>query len=182
MASTNGKDRAMPIDHRRHLISRPSVRATILASALGVAVFGMSAETADAATRSSGFGGMRATPMRVSTINKAPTFRIPARTTKPNLATSRRIGTRISRLPPGNGDRPPRHHPPRWPHKPPIIVGLPTLPAGPAAPVDVSTPPPSPPSGGGGAGGGGGGAPAAVAAVNGNFVPDEVLVRFNTAA
>src|SRR5262249_20822740 len=109
------------------------------------------------------------------------TLRTPSRTTKPNW-TSSRIGTNIVRLPPGNDDRPPRHPPPRW-HKPPIIVGLPTLPVGPTGPVNVSTPPPSPPSGGGAGGASGGGAPWAVAAtVNGEFVPDEVLVRFNTSA
>jgi subtilisin family serine protease len=155
----------------RHLLSRPSVRATILASALGAAL--LCPETAGAMSfRGGGFGGAH-----MSSTNRATTYRMPARSTKSNWATSKRLGARVVRLPPGTGDRPP-YHPPRWPHKPPIIVGLPTLPAGPTGPVNVSTPPPSPPSGG--AGGGGGGAPAAVATVNGNFRPDEVLVRFNT--
>ena len=43
----------------RHLISRPSVRAAMLASALGAAVFAMSASSADAmGFRGSGSGGM----------------------------------------------------------------------------------------------------------------------------
>ena len=161
----------------RHLMSRPYVRATIMASALGAAVLGTSAETAGAMSfRGGGFGGTH-----MSSTNRATTYRMPTRSTKSNWATSRRLGSRIVRLPPGNGDRPP-YHPPRWPHKPPIIVGLPALPAGPSGPVNVSTSPPGPPSGGAGGGGagGGGGAPAAVATVIGNFVPDEVLVRFNT--
>jgi subtilisin family serine protease len=168
----------MSID-RRHLISRPSVRATVLASALG-AILGMSAETAGAAAFHASSSG--ATHFN-STANRTATSRTTARSTKPNWTDSKRVGTRISRLPPTNGDRPPYRHPPRWPHKPPIIVGLPGLPAGPTGPVNVSTPPPSPPSGGGAGGASGGGAPTAVAAtVNGNFVPDEVLVRFTATA
>jgi hypothetical protein len=163
----------MPTDH--HLTNRPSVRATILASALAAAMLGISAQMAGAM----GFRGSNAGGMHFTAVNKTSTFRMPVRSVKSNGPTSHRIGTRISRIPPGNGERPPRHHPPRWPHKPPVIVGLPTLPVGPTGPVTLTTPPPSPPSGGGGGGGAGGAPPAAVAAVNGNFVPDEVLVRFN---
>jgi subtilisin family serine protease len=165
----------MSTDHR-HVTSRPSVRATILASALG-AVLGMSAESAGAAAfHGSRFGG---THLSGATNKTNQIYRM-QRASKSKWTPSQRLGTHIVvvRPPPGNGDRPPPHRPPRWPHKPPIIVGLPGLPAGPIGPVIVATPPPSPPSGGGG-GGAGGGAPAAVAAtVNGSFVPDEVLVRF----
>jgi len=173
----------MPTQHR--LISRSAVRATMLASALGAVALGLGAETAGAAT-SRGSSGARVSSINGgSALYRTPTYRTPARATKPNWTTSQRlgIGTRISRLPPGTSDRPPRHHPPRWPLKPPIIVGLPTLPAGPTGPVNVNTPSPSPPSGGGAGGASGGGAPpAAAASVAGNFVPDEVLVRFTASA
>jgi hypothetical protein len=168
----------MSTDHR-HLMSRPSMRVTIVAAALS-AMLGMGAGSAGAA----GFhgGGSGGTHL-ASTTYKTQNVRTPLRATKSKWSTAERYGTRIVvvRQPPGNGDRPPPHRPPpRW-HKP-IIVGLPGLPVGPTAPVSVTTSPPSPPSppsGGGGGGGAGGAAPAAVAAtVNGPFVPDEVLVRF----
>src|SRR5262249_14631967 len=112
--------------------------------------------------------------------SKILTDRTPGRWTKPTWTTSQRLGSRIVRLPPGNGDRPPRHHPPRWPHKPPIVVGFPTGPSRPTGVLNANLPPPGSPPGNG-AGGTGGGAPpsAAAATINGNFVPDEVLVRFN---
>jgi subtilisin family serine protease len=169
----------MSTDHR-HLMGRPSVRAAVLASAL-CAVLGMSADCAGAAAfHGSSFGG---THVSGATSKTNQIYRM-QRASKPKWTPSQRLGTHIVvvRQPPGNGDRPPPHRPPPRLHKP-IIVGLPGLPAGPTGPVTVTTPPPSPPSGGGGgggAGGAGGGTPAAVAAtVNGNFVLDEVLVRFS---
>jgi hypothetical protein len=166
-------DRRHPINGRRR-----SVRALVMASAVGAAVLAVGAETAGAMVLR-GNGGTHL----VGATTKFSTDRTAGRSTKPTWATSQRLGARIVRLPPGNGDRPPRHHPPRWPHKPPIIVGLPTGPSGPAGVVNVNLPPPGNPPGNAGGGAGGGAPGATVAAtVNGNFVPDEVLVRFTTTA
>ncbi len=166
-------DRRHPINGRRR-----SMRALVLASAVSAAVLAVGAETAGAMVLR-GNGG----PHLVGTTIKFSTDRTAGRSIKSTWATSQRLGARISRLPPGNGDRPPRHHPPRWPHKPPIIVGLPTGPSGPAGVVNVNLPPPGNPPGNAGGGAGGGAPGATVAAtVNGNFVPDEVLVRFTTSA
>lgn len=166
-------DRRHPINRRRH-----SVQALVLASALSAAVLAGGAETAGAMV----LRGNTGTHLGGAT-NKFSTDRTPGRSTKSNWATSQRLGSRIVRLPPGNGDRPPRHHPPRWPHKPPIVVGFPTVPSGPTGVVNVNLPPPGNPPGSA-AGGTGGGAPSATVAatVNGNFVPDEVLVRFTASA
>ena len=110
----------------RHLMSRPAVRATILASALG-AILGMSAESAGAAAfRGSGFGGTHIN----TTTSKPQTFRTQRTTKSKSLTAVRGTHIVVVRPPPGNGDRPTRHPPPRW-HKPPIIVGLPGLPVGP---------------------------------------------------
>jgi subtilisin family serine protease len=159
-----------------------SARTLVLASALSAAVLAVGAQTAAAMSlRGNGSGGSHvsgaANRLVSAPTNHLATDRMPAGSTKSTGTKSPGLGSRIVRLPPGKGDRPPRHHPPRWPHKPPIIIGLPTLPAGPTGVTNVNLPPPSNPSGGTG-----GGAPpsAAAAAVSGNFVPDEVLVRFTT--
>jgi hypothetical protein len=170
-------DRRHPIDRRRR-----SVRALVLASALSAAVLAVGAETAGAMVlRGNGGGGTHLS----GATNKFSTDRTPGRSVKSNWTASQRLGSRIVRLRPGNGDRPPRHpHPPHWPHKPPIVIGLPSGPSGPTGVVNVTLTPPSSPSGNA-AGPTGGGAPpnaTAVAAVNGNFVFDEVLVRFTTSA
>jgi subtilisin family serine protease len=173
----NREDRAMLTD-RRHPTSRrrPSVRALVLASALSAAVLAVGVQTSGAMVLR-GNGG----PHISGATNKVSTIRTPGRTTKPNWTTtsSSKLNSRLVRLPPGtNGDRPPRH-PPRWPHKPPILVKFPT-PSIPTGVINVNLPPPGNPSAGGGGGGGGGGAPSVAAAVtvNGSFVLDEVLVRF----
>jgi len=167
----------MPTDHR-HPTSRSCVRAAMLVSALSAAMLAASAGMAGAM----GFrGGAFAGPHPAGMNNRIATFRMPARSIRSNSALLR-LNARIVRLPPGNGDRPPRH-PPR---KPPIIVGLPVLPPGPTGVVNVNVNPsgptgPSAPAGAAGAGGGGGAAPS-VAATNTNFVIDEILVRFTASA
>ena len=172
-------DRRHPINRRR-----PSVRALVLASALSAAVLAAGAQTSGAMVlRNNGGTHLSgATHLRGAT-KKTSTDRTPGRSTKPNWAPSQKLGSRIVRVPPGDNDRPPRHHPPHRPHKPPIVIGHPTLPSGPGPTgvVNVKLPAPGNPSGGAGTGGG---APraAAAATVNGNFVPDEVLVRFTTSA
>jgi subtilisin family serine protease len=167
-------DRRHPTDRRR-----PVVRALVLASALSAAALAVGAQTS-AAMVLRGNGGTHLGGATNNATTKMSSDRTPGRSTKSNGATPQKVGSHIVRLPPGSNDRPPRHHPPRW-HKPPIIIGLPTLPSGPTGVVKVNLPPPGNPSGGAGAGGG---APsvAAAATVNGNFVPDEVLVRFTASA
>jgi hypothetical protein len=171
------------LTNRRHPINRrrPSVRALVLASALSAAVLAAGAQTSGAMVLRSN-GGTHLTGATNNATNKMSTDRTPGRSTKPNWAPSQKLGPRIVHLPPGNGDRPPRH-PPHRPHKPPIIIGLPSLPSAPTGVINVNLPPPGNPSGGAG-GGAGGGAPRVTAAVtvNGNFVADEVLVRFTASA
>jgi subtilisin family serine protease len=169
-------DRRHPTNRRR-----PSVRALVLASALSAAALAVGAQTSAAMVLRGTSGTHLGGATNNATTNKMSSDRTPGRSTKSNWATPRKVGSHIVRLPPGNSDRPPRHHPPRW-HKPPILIGLPSLPTLPSAPtgvINVNLPPPGN-SSGGAAGGAGGGAPsvAAAATVNGNFVPDEVLVRF----
>src|ERR1051326_5175293 len=182
------------------LISRLLLRATMLASALAVAMLGSNAEPAGAMTkRSSNFGGVhagaasklsayRGTSSKLSiyprTTSAPSTYRLPVRTTKPNWTTP--YGSPNVRPPPNYGNygnaqpRPPL----RWPHRRPILIAVPSLPSGPTSvvvgPSKAITPGPKRPSGGGGARGGGGSPN--VAAVNGEFVPDEVLVRFAASA
>jgi subtilisin family serine protease len=171
----------MPTDHRRPLDTpRCSVRAMVLASALTAAMLGASAQTAGAMVfRGNGAGGTHVT----GATSRITTYRTPARPSKSTWATSRRLGARIVRVPPGGSDHPPRH-PTRWPHRPPVVVGIPSAPSGPTGAVNVNLPGPTSPTGPSGAAGGGagGGTPPSVATVNGNFVPDEVLVRFTTSA
>src|SRR5690349_15253573 len=95
----NGKDRAMSTDHR-HLISRPSVRATVLASALG-AVLGMSAESAGAAS----FHGSSFSSTRTSGATNRPnqTDRM-QRTTKPKWTPSQHLGSKIVVVRPPSGE------------------------------------------------------------------------------
>jgi subtilisin family serine protease len=164
---------------RRHPINRPrhSMRALVLATILSASVLALSAEAWGAMVlRGNGLGGTHLN----GASGRFSADRTPGRSVKSNWAMSQRLGARIVRLPPGNGDRPPRHHPPRWPHKPPIITGLPTPPSAPTGVVNVNLPPPGNPSGA--AGGGASPSATAAATVNGSFVPDEVLVRFASSA
>jgi subtilisin family serine protease len=185
------------------LISRFPVRATMLASALVVAMLGLNAAPAGAATTRSSNSGVhvgaasklsayRGTssklPIYRSTTSAPSTYRPPLRSTKPNWATSSPpYGSHNVRPPPNYGTygnvqpRPPL----RWPHRRPILIAVPTLPAGPTSVVvapsgGMSPPRRNGPSGGGGVPGGGG--TPNVAAVNESFVPDEVLVRFAASA
>ena len=164
----------MPIDHRHPIQTRRrSARAMVLASALSAAVLGASAEQAGAmASRGSGFSGTHVS----GTTNRVSTYRPLARASKSNWTTSRRLGSRIVRLPPGGDDHPPRR-PPHWPHRPPVVIGLPITPSVPTGIVNVSVSAPTGPSGPSGpaAAAAGGGTPPTVAAVNGNFVADEDL-------
>ena len=117
----------MPTDHRHPTHTRRhSVRAMVLAWALSAAVLGVSAEYAGAASRGSGVGAMHVS----AATSRTSSYRMPARASKSNWATSQRLGSRIVRLPPGGGDHPPRRLP-HWPHRPPILIGLPTTPSGP---------------------------------------------------
>ena len=167
----------MPTDHRHPTHTRRhSVRAMVLAWALSAAVLGVSAEYAGAASRGSGVGAMHVS----AATSRTSSYRMPARASKSNWATSQRLGSRIVRLPPSGGDHPPRR-PPHWPHRPPILVGLPTTPSGPPGIVNVSSSRPSGPSGTAAAAAGGGSPPSATA-VSGNFVVDEILVRFTASA
>ena len=164
-------------------VRRQPVRVLVLASALSAAVLAAGGEAASAMSlRGNAGGGTHLT----GATNRVATYRTPARAIKPNWTTSQKLGPRISRLPPGNGDKPPRH--PTRPHKPPIVITWPKPPiivpppAPPSDIVNVNAPASSGPSGGAGGGAAGGGTLAAVAAVTGDFVPDEVLVRFNNAS
>src|ERR1051326_7923833 len=105
------------------LISRLLLRATMLASALAVAMLGSNAEPAGAMTkRSSNFGGVhagaasklsayRGTSSKLSiyprTTSAPSTYRLPVRTTQPNWTTP--YGSPNGRQPPnyGNAQLPP---------------------------------------------------------------------------
>jgi subtilisin family serine protease len=156
------------------------MRPLVLASALSAAVLAAGAAQADAM----GFRGGGPGAMRVATMtSRSHDFRMAGRFSRPNWTTAQHLGPRIAHLPPGGGDRPLRHRV-HWPHLPPIVVGLPTAPSGPTGVVTAGTQGPTGPAGptnpSAAAAGAGGGAPPAAAAVNGNFVPDEILVRFAT--